>query len=358
MLIAAVSVVTMGAGVLRGATYSVVILGDMHYDAEPESVYHSHYDESNRWAKIQHAEFRRNGEMWRCRCRDLVAASARLAREKPTDFILQLGDLIQGDCDDVSTHKRMLDDCIRMLRTQYPKGLPFLTVVGNHDIRGKGARVAYFEFVETFLSQELGQPVKYPAFSFLRGGDLWVFCDFEMEDLSPVIEAIKSHPDVRYTFLVTHGPFTASEGGFPAWRLGGSSACDVLRPKLYKLLSCRHAIILSGHTHRTAWFRHVNAFGGFTEFTANSVWAKPELASVDPVCEGVAAYGKHAATALTDERKDEFNIAAKDFRPGLKGYYMSMGAGHARLNVSETEVTVDYYPGATKVPARTFRMKW
>ena len=87
-LLAAVAAVTMGIGALRGATYSVAILGDTHYDAEPESVYHSNYDESNEWAKVQHAEFRRNGEMWRGRCRDLLAASARLAREKPTDFVL------------------------------------------------------------------------------------------------------------------------------------------------------------------------------------------------------------------------------------------------------------------------------
>ena len=47
--------------------YAVSILGDTHYDAEPESVYHSHYDETNKWAKIQHQEFVRNGEMWRTR---------------------------------------------------------------------------------------------------------------------------------------------------------------------------------------------------------------------------------------------------------------------------------------------------
>ena len=34
--------------------YSVSILGDTHFDTEPESVYHSHYDEPNKWAKIQH----------------------------------------------------------------------------------------------------------------------------------------------------------------------------------------------------------------------------------------------------------------------------------------------------------------
>ena len=337
----------------RGATYSVAVLGDTHYDAEPESVYHSKYDESNRWAKARRAEFRRNGEMWRGRCRDLVAASARLAREKPTDFVLQLGDLIQGDCNDVPTHKKMLDDCIRMLRAPYPEGIPFLTVMGNHDIRGKGARRAYFEFAEAYLSRQLGQPVKYPAVFFRWGADLWVLCDFETRDLTPLIAAIEAVPDARHTFLVTHGPFTPSESGTPKWRLAGEEKCNALRPKLYELLSRRHAIVLSGHMHTTAWFRHENEFGGFSEFTANSVWTRPELASAEPICEGVAEYGKW----MTAAQKTAFDAAAKEFRPGLKGYYLSLGAGHARLNVSKTRVTVDYYPGATNIPARTFIMK-
>ena len=343
--------------VLRGETYSVSILGDTHFDAEPESVYHSHYDESNRWAKVQHEEFRRNGEMWRGRCRGLLAASAKLARENPTSFVLQMGDIVQGDCDDVPTHKRMLDDCIRLLRAPYSQDLPFLTVVGNHDVRGKGAREAYFSFAEPFMSKELGQRVRYPVFSFLKGGDLWVFCDFEMKDLSPIIETIETQPGVRHTFLVTHGPFTPAEDSFPVWRLGGSRTCDVLRPKLYELLSRRRAVILSGHSHLTAYYRHENASGGFAEFTANSVWKAPELATADSICEGAAEYGKRAAAKLTDARKTEFETAAKAFRPGLRDYYLSDGAGHARLNVSESGVTVDFYPGAATLPARTFRMK-
>ena len=358
MLFAAVAAVTLAAGVLRGATYSVAILGDTHYDAEPESVYHSNYDESNRWAKIQHGEFRRNGEMWRVRCRDLVAASGRLAREKPTDFVLQLGDLIQGDCDDVPTHQKMLGDCIGMLRAYYPAGLPFLTVVGNHDVRGKGANAAYFAFAEAYLSKQLGQRVKYPAVSFRWGSDLWVLCDFRMRDLSPLIAAITKQSDVRHTFVVSHGPFTPPEGGGAWWRLAGEKESDAQRPKLYELLSRHHAIVLSGHMHTTTWFRHENEFGGFTEFTANSVWTKPELATAAPVCEGAAEYGKRAAAMkLTGRDKTAFDAASAEFRPGLRDYYLSMGAGHARMNVSESGVTIDYYPGATNVPVRTFRMK-
>ena len=74
-------------------SYSIALLGDLHFDAQPESVYHEHYDESNRCAKVQHEEFRRNGEMWRRRCREMIAASGALSKERPTDMVLQLGDL-------------------------------------------------------------------------------------------------------------------------------------------------------------------------------------------------------------------------------------------------------------------------
>lgn len=81
--------------------YSVSILGDTHFDAEPDSIYHAHYQNEGKaeWLwKVQRQEFARNGEMWRDRCRRLLAASAKVAHATPsTDFILQLGDIIQGD---------------------------------------------------------------------------------------------------------------------------------------------------------------------------------------------------------------------------------------------------------------------
>ena len=53
----------------KDEAYSIVILGDTHYDTEPDSVYHSHYNEPVEWLnRVQRAEFARNGEMWRERC--------------------------------------------------------------------------------------------------------------------------------------------------------------------------------------------------------------------------------------------------------------------------------------------------
>ena len=342
--------------------YSVAILGDTHFDAEPESFYHSRYDETNKYAKIQHEEFRRNGEMWRERCRSLLAASGRLAAERPTAFALQLGDLVQGDCDDVATHFKMLAEATLLMRGAYPAGMPFMSVMGNHDIRGKGAKAAYFGFAEPYMAGELkdaqfsrATAVKYPVFSFRRGDDLWVFCNFEERNLDPVSDAIDADTEARRVFLVTHGPVTAHPGGSYRWRLGGHRECDASRPRFLKTLFSRRAIVISGHTHTTAFYRHESVEGGFTEFTVNSVWHKPELATAEPEHSTPAEYGA-LPKGFDPKKAEDFAAVTGMFKPTLKEYFFNNGAGHYRLNVSSGAVTMEFYPGDALSPARTFQL--
>ena len=74
-------------------SYSMIILGDTHFDADPPSIYHSYYNEPNeRLNKIQRAEFARNGAMWKDRCPRLLNRAARLI-DKDTRMVLQMGDL-------------------------------------------------------------------------------------------------------------------------------------------------------------------------------------------------------------------------------------------------------------------------
>ena len=77
-----------------GKSYSMIILGDTHFDADPPSIYHAHYNEPNeRLNKIQRGEFARNGEMWKDRCPRLLRRAAGLI-DKDTRMVLQMGDLI------------------------------------------------------------------------------------------------------------------------------------------------------------------------------------------------------------------------------------------------------------------------
>ena len=54
-------------------SYSLILLGDTHFDVDPATVYHANYMEKTDWLnKVQRAEFARNGEMWKDRCPRLL----------------------------------------------------------------------------------------------------------------------------------------------------------------------------------------------------------------------------------------------------------------------------------------------
>ena len=342
-------------------TYTVAVLGDTHFDAAPESIYHSHYDESNRHAKVQHEEFRRNGGMWAPggRCRSLVAASASLAATNHTTrFVLQLGDLVQGDCNDDGVHRRMLDDGLAAVRGPYPANLPFLTVVGNHDFRGSpNGRATYFGWAEPLLSKEIGEPVSYPLFSFRVDDDRWIFCDFERVDLLALAREVESDKDARHVFLVTHGPLTAPDAASFRWRLSGWQAkggCGRGAQELFEAVSRRRAIVLSGHMHWTAFFHNENPLGGYTELTVNSVWKSDELATAEPVNDTPAQYGLRRRDKVESWSLKEFDATIARYKDGLAEYFLGFGAGHFRLEVSDDGVFAFFYPGAAMEPARTF----
>ena len=343
---------------VAGETYSVALLGDTHFDAEPESVYHANFDETLRNAKSRHREFRRNGEMWRDggRSPSLVAASAALAASNTaTRFVLQLGDMVQGDCDDPAMHRKMLDDAVRAIRSPYPGRLLFIPVMGNHDVRGLGAREVYFDWAKSFLSAELGRQVAYPVISFEIGGDLWLLCDFEAVDLDCLADEIDSHPDARFVFLVTHGPFTAPDSPSWTWRLGGKDTPEK-RKRLMEALSRRHAIILSGHKHSTTYYRHKNESGGFSEMTVNSVWSKPALATAEPVHDRPEQYGTFSRERILQEKREQYDSDIAEWRACLVDYFFSRAAGHYRLDISDDGVTCAFYPGDARVPGRVFRL--
>ena len=88
--------------------YSVSILGDVHYDATERNVYHANYRPEIPWkARVCEREFKRNAEMWKDRLPRLISSAAAV-RTADTAFLLQLGDLIQGDCCDRKLHDKML----------------------------------------------------------------------------------------------------------------------------------------------------------------------------------------------------------------------------------------------------------
>ena len=283
------------------------------------------------------------------------------ASSLPTRFVLQLGDIVNGDCNDDAVHLRMLRDALAATRAPYAAALPFLTVIGNHDYRGSpNGRTIYFEWAEPLLSRELGENVAYPLFSFRIDDDRWIFCDFERVSLFDVAAEIESDPEARYVFLVTHGPFTPCEDGnnwiwrLSAWKGKGGTGRGV--PELFEAISRRRAIVLSGHTHYTSFYRNENEFGGYTEFTANSVWKSDDLAHAKPFPghDRPSAFGTWRMEEVSDANRAAYDADIALFKPGLREYFLGPGAGHFRLEVTDDAVLMHFYPGAATESGRVF----
>ena len=76
------------------AKYSVLVLGDVHFDAPEIGVYHAHYKpKEGRAAEIFPLRMKREHDQWSGLMQRLAAAARKDIRPD-TKFVLQLGDLI------------------------------------------------------------------------------------------------------------------------------------------------------------------------------------------------------------------------------------------------------------------------
>ena len=138
ILLAGLSVIGLAAETpeknasLRSAepAYQVTVLGDVHYDGlefhlKPE-----------RGARA--TERKRNLAMWKKNSPDLLKTAAGQTA-KSSAFVVQLGDLTQGDCETSELHEALFKKAFGTLKDAFPD-LPVLVVKGNHDVRscGKG----------------------------------------------------------------------------------------------------------------------------------------------------------------------------------------------------------------------------
>ncbi|MBQ7188861.1 MAG: metallophosphoesterase [Kiritimatiellae bacterium] len=365
----------LGTGLLPGClhaakdgnSYSVALLGDTHYDSPDPKFYHADYTHSTSKGRYEAhlKEHLRNAEMWKERMPALIHASASCATQD-TAFILQMGDLIQGDCGNPATHRRMLNDAFETMKGAYGGKLPLVTVAGNHDIRGDvpedGALAAFDAWQPPLMTRELGVPVTKTTFAFRHGPDVFLVVDFNepRPNLGLVKSLLKANADARYTFLISHGP--AIPNCRSRWFLLGLPKRDAARRELRALLAARNAIVLAGHTHCLESYDCVFPEGRITQFVANSVWAVPEWESLNVREEGKEMFGSQASLKKVKENsrtgtQNSLRQLADEYRPFIRDYFFANAAGHYRLEVSDRRVAVIFYGGSSRTPARTFLLR-
>ena len=341
--------------------YSIVILGDTHFDAEPAEVYHANYNEPTEWLnRVQRAEFARNGEMWRERCPRLLRRASRLITPD-TQMVFQMGDLIQGDCGKGEVHRQMLDDVMNRFKQELG-GLPFVTVVGNHDIRGVDAEQTYHQYMPARMSQELGQQIVKTTFCFTIGKDAFLVIDFNRPDDEEIERMLQQTEGARHTFVLVHGPLFPYDGGSPRWFFhGGAGEQDTAARRHFRALFARRNVIcLCGHVHTTEFADWYGDGGRITQMTMNSVWAKEEGKLYKPVHQGAEQYGegrKQKESSDSGEKQNDETPLFDEYRSGLKHYEQSKSAGSYKLNVSKRHVTIDFYGGDSETVTKTFVLR-
>ena len=368
LLLGAGAFAALGTGCAFGrggdSSYSVLVLGDVHFDAPDIGVYHSHYKPKagSNGAKIFALRMKREHDQWSGLMQRLAAAARRDVRPD-TRFVLQLGDLIQGNCAKAAVHAKMLEDGFAYFKSTVSPDLPFVPIVGNHDVDSsfwqdkKPAKEVYRETMLPKLSQELGQAIGNPTFAFRQGPDLFLCVDFNFPDAERILHLLEDNPDVRYTFIVSHGAVVpVSTGSHFRWFLLGRKEHTEKRRMLFAELCRRNAIAIVGHNHQTVFSDLKTKYGRLTQFMATSVWAAEREATTKPRYTSVAEYARIPKQSKDYDVSDARALFG-EYRPHLREFFMSGQQGRCRLDVSDEAVTMTVFGGDCAESCRVFTLR-
>ena len=345
------------------AKYSVLVLGDVHFDAPEIGVYHAHYKpKEGRAAEIFPLRMKREHDQWSGLMQRLAAAARKDIRPD-TKFVLQQGDLIQGNCARAEVHAKMLEDGFAYFKKTVSPDLPFVPVVGNHDVDQnswldkKSAMDVYCETMFPKLTRELGRTIDNTTFAFRQGPDLFLYADFNFPDPERILNLLEENADVRYTFLVSHGAVVpVGLGKGYRWFLLGKKEHEAARRKLFSVLCRRNAIALVGHNHVTSLVDVKTTEGRLTQFMATSVWSAEKQALMIPKHASPADYAKVPKSSKQYDVNDA-RALFDEYRPSLSNYFLSSMQGRFMLDVSDDSVAMVTYGGDSSEPSCFFLLR-
>jgi len=328
------------------SSYRVLVFGDVHFDGRE-------FHRTPAPTKNRKRERERNLKMWERRSPALCAAAGKRAAAEHACFAVQLGDLVQGDCDDAKLQQKMIRSGFAELR-KYVPGIPLLPVKGNHDIRVLGNNknnAAANAALLPLIARESGvRPAGNSCYAFMRGRDLYIALDgfIDRKKLENFVRrTLGKHPDTRYVFVMIHIPLMpASPRTIPA--------CG----KLASMLMRRNALILAAHTHAPSLTVWKTAEGTLTQLVVSSMgnaW-RPKLLP--------GRIGSWKALVAAAEKDSADPQARKDAKQGGKWAasgdmsfrYLFRNSGFVVLDIDEERVEARYYINGSDRPGVTLQL--
>ena len=348
--------------------YNVVLLGDIHYDKvdlHDKAVYekfnpkvpmakgvlnkHGLFSwrnhtlwatESRGWDPGTPAQNETMWEIYLPGCLDTAAKSAKTAGSR---YVIQLGDMVQGDAGRQDLHEKMISGGLNALTSRFP--CPVLAVVGNHDTRGPGGTEAWQKIMEPHFEKSVKNIVRKGSnYYFFLGDDLFYFHDLMNPDLDLLEEAFKKRNMIRYTFFISHVPV------IPAEKKWISDIITDDPERLLELLLNRNAIVLSGHTHNTAIVHYDDKKNErrITQFVMNTTMRYPELH------KNFAPKVVYSTKPVKMSKAQE-SLWKSYFSGNIKTELLSPGSGYTILRINNSGVFADYY-NVNQKPV-TFRLR-
>ena len=249
-------------------SYYVTLIGDIHYDG-PE--YHIE-PKSEKSAKLHYGQWQQGVSQ------QLLAAAAKESKDT-APFVVQLGDLINGDCDNAERQGAAIKGAYKILKKFFP-GKMVLTIEGNHEHRGKqDASQAPDKYLVPLIKKELGRdiPMDGTNYAVCYGKDLYIFYDYRKKNSGEFVKkTISEYGNARHIFFLTHIPMFPCSIGNPGWVVPQFK-------ELIPLLARHKAVVISAHAHSMNHIVYKCSEGELAQLTVTSMgreWLKGSISNV------------------------------------------------------------------------------
>ena len=332
-------------------SYKVLVMGDAHFDS-------GEFHKAPPATDGRKNERGRNLTMWEKQSPKLFAAAGKRASAEQAAFAVQLGDLVQGDCDNAKLQGEMIRKAFSAVKKNFPD-IPLLIVKGNHDIRvvGKSRNNAAANAVLLpIISAELGHKVtKNSCYAFMRGRDLFIAIDGFIpakETVAFVKKTLDAHPDTRYVFFMTHLPILPASLGAPFWLVPGYD-------KIAAMLEKRNTLILAAHTHSPSLATRTTGRGKITQLIVSSMGNSWKPKRGKGKCGDWASFVSAVESSIPKAKNPDKvrkqwaawkNSGDHTFR------HLFPNSGFAVLEIDDEKVVARYYINTSAKPAVTLEL--
>lgn len=336
-------------------SFSFVLLGDLHYDKI------DHHDLA--WLEKHHggdlSQIKNYSRITAELTPRLFESVKRTIADSRSDFVLQVGDLVEGLCG--SDERSAIQNREALAFVASAKlGVPFLFTKGNHDVTGDGAPEAFREVFHPFIETQTrsfknSRKIERACYTIEHRDTLFVFFDAYDSSSLDWLEATLSKRTARHCFVVIHPP-VVPYGARATWHLFSADKDKAKRDKLLTLLGTQNAFVLGGHIHRFNTLTRETPKGGrFVQFAISSVVnaanpkATTELDGLkDYTPDQIRVEPKHSPE--TEAQRRAVYVAEA---PLVHSFSYADLPGHAVVQVTDDRVEARMYAGVSREVYRT-----